>query len=98
MSHMVTDAVKEAFMEVDEEAPGGGQGWRMFNEMVSDDTTSAASAAMRFDGVSQNQTEMSWDAYDGSGFYGVDPIQDAAMQMDSRGMVDGSQWNFGEYR
>ncbi|OWY49006.1 hypothetical protein AALT_g9417 [Alternaria alternata] len=98
MSHMVTDAVKEAFMEVDEEAPGGWQGWRMFNEMVSDDTTSAASAAMRFDGVSQNQTEMSWDAYDGSGFYGVDPIQDAAMQMDTRGMVDGSQWNFGEYR
>ncbi|CAN9461325.1 unnamed protein product [Alternaria alternata] len=98
MSHMVTDAVKEAFMEVDEEAPGGWQGWRMFNEMVSDDTTSAASAAMRFDGVSQNQTEMSWDAYDGPGFYGVDPIQDAAMQMDSRNMVDGSQWNFGEYR
>ncbi|KAJ0380209.1 hypothetical protein COL26b_001321 [Colletotrichum chrysophilum] len=29
--------VKEAFMEVDEEAPGGWQGWRMFNEMVHDD-------------------------------------------------------------
>ncbi|KAI4675923.1 uncharacterized protein J4E84_009899 [Alternaria hordeiaustralica] len=95
MSHMVTDAVKEAFMEVDEEAPGGWQGWRMWNEMVSDDT---ASAAMRFDGFGQGQTEMSWNAYEGSGLYGVDPIQDAAMSMDNRGMMDGSQWNFGEYR
>jgi hypothetical protein len=95
MSHMVTDAVKEAFMEVDEEAPGGWQGWRMWNEMVSDDT---ASAAMRFDGLGQGQTEMSWNAYEGSAFYGVDPIQDAAMQMDNRGMMDSSQWNFGEYR
>ena len=95
MSHMVTDAVKEAFMEVDEEAPGGWQGWRMWNEMVSDD---AASAAMRFDGLGQGQSEMSWNAYEGSGLYGVDPIQDAAMSMDNRGMMDGSQWNFGEYR
>jgi hypothetical protein len=92
---MVTDAVKEAFMEVDEEAPGGWQGWRMWNEMVSDDT---ASAAMRFDSLGQGQTEMSWNAYEGSAFYGVDPIQDAAMQMDNRGMMDSSQWNFGEYR
>ncbi|KAI4641762.1 hypothetical protein J4E93_007860 [Alternaria ventricosa] len=95
MSHMVTDAVKEAFMEVDEEAPGGWQGWRMWNEMVSDD---AASVAMRFDGFGQGQSEMSWNAYEGSGLYGVDPIQDAAMSMDNRGMMDGSQWNFGEYR
>ncbi|EFQ27350.1 fungal specific transcription factor domain-containing protein [Colletotrichum graminicola M1.001] len=33
----ISDAVKEAFMEVDEEAPGGWQGWRMFNEMVQSD-------------------------------------------------------------
>ncbi|KAF4854413.1 Positive regulator of purine utilization [Colletotrichum siamense] len=39
MSHAISDAVKEAFMEVDEEAPGGWQGWRMFNEMVHDDST-----------------------------------------------------------
>lgn len=38
MSHAISDAVKEAFMEVDEEAPGGWQGWRMFNEMVHDDS------------------------------------------------------------
>jgi hypothetical protein len=36
MSYLVSDAVKEAFMEVDEEAPGGWQGWRMWNEMVQD--------------------------------------------------------------
>jgi hypothetical protein len=36
MSKLVSDAVKEAFMEVDEEAPGGWQGWRMGNEMLGD--------------------------------------------------------------
>ncbi|KAF2730612.1 hypothetical protein EJ04DRAFT_500127 [Polyplosphaeria fusca] len=30
-------AVKEVFMEVDEDVPGGWQGWRMFNEMVQSD-------------------------------------------------------------
>ncbi|KXH29083.1 fungal specific transcription factor domain-containing protein [Colletotrichum simmondsii] len=37
VAHAISDAVKEAFMEVDEEAPGGWQGWRMFNEMVQPD-------------------------------------------------------------
>lgn len=37
VGHAISDAVKEAFMEVDEEAPGGWQGWRMFNEMVQPD-------------------------------------------------------------
>ncbi|KAF1941849.1 hypothetical protein EJ02DRAFT_376988 [Clathrospora elynae] len=97
MSHMVTDAVKEAFMEVDEEAPGGWQGWRMWNEMVRDETTPVPGPAFRFDGIGSAQTEMSWSAYEGPGFYGVDPIQNAAMQMD-RGMMDGNQWNFGGYR
>ncbi|KAL0939934.1 fungal specific transcription factor domain-containing protein [Colletotrichum truncatum] len=39
ISNTISDAVKEAFMEVDEEAPGGWQGWRMFNEMVQNDFT-----------------------------------------------------------
>ncbi|KAJ4252735.1 hypothetical protein NW762_010641 [Fusarium torreyae] len=34
---LVSDAVKEAFMEVDEEAPGGWQGWHMWNEMLGED-------------------------------------------------------------
>jgi len=98
LSHMVTDAVKEAFMEVDEEAPGGWQGWRMWNEMVRDDSTPMPGSTMRFDGVAQGQAQMSWSAYEGSAFYGVDPIQDAAMQMDNSGMMDSGQWNFGIYR
>ncbi|KAK1724888.1 hypothetical protein CaCOL14_001875 [Colletotrichum acutatum] len=40
VAHAISDAVKEAFMEVDEEAPGGWQGWRMFNEMVHPDHSS----------------------------------------------------------
>lgn len=83
MSHMVSDAVKEAFMEVDEEAPGGWQGWRMWNEMVRDDDAA----------LYQGQTDMGWDAGDGTGFYGVDPVQDAAMQLD-HGVMDGSHWDF----
>ncbi|KAL1608470.1 hypothetical protein SLS60_003412 [Paraconiothyrium brasiliense] len=30
-------AVKDVFMEVDEDVPGGGQGWRLFTEMVQSD-------------------------------------------------------------
>jgi len=30
-------AVKDVFMEVDEDAPGGWQGWRVFTEMVQSD-------------------------------------------------------------
>jgi hypothetical protein len=30
-------AVKDVFMEVDEDVPGGWQGWRVFNEMVQTD-------------------------------------------------------------
>lgn len=86
LSHMVTDAVKEAFMEVDEEAPGGWQGWRMWNEMVRDEE------------AQMQNVEVSWTAEEGPGFYGVDPIQDAAMQTDGEGMVDMNQWSFGGYR
>jgi hypothetical protein len=98
MSHMVTDAVKEAFMEVDEEAPGGWQGWRMWNEMVREDVASEPSSTSRYDGAGIGQQEMSWNAYEGSGLYSIDPIQDAAMQMGGRGTMAESQWNFGGYR
>lgn len=36
MSEMISEAVGEAFMEVDEEAAGGWQGWRMWTEMLGD--------------------------------------------------------------
>ncbi|KAF5851551.1 hypothetical protein GGP41_004376 [Bipolaris sorokiniana] len=98
LSHMVTDAVKEAFMEVDEEAPGGWQGWRMWNEMVRDEETHMQNVEVRGDGMGRGMAEMSWTAAEGPGFYGVDPIQDAAMQTDGEGMVDINQWSFGGYR
>ncbi|EAT89340.1 hypothetical protein SNOG_02609 [Parastagonospora nodorum SN15] len=84
MSHMVTDAVKDAFMEVDEEAPGGWQGWRMWNDMVRDDNTPVPSHGIRFDSMNNSQHEMSWSAYENAGMYGVDPIQDAAIHMESQ--------------
>jgi len=95
MGHMVSDAVKEAFMEVDGEAPGGWQGWRMWNEMVHDDATLAKSRA---DG-GFGYAEMSWDGLDGMDTYGVDPVQDAAMQTASYAMMDHqSQWELPSFR
>ncbi|KAF4343817.1 positive regulator of purine utilization [Fusarium beomiforme] len=41
MRDLVSDAVKEAFMEVDEEAPGGWHGWHMWNEMLGEDPGTA---------------------------------------------------------
>jgi hypothetical protein len=98
MSHMVTDAVKEAFMEVDEEAPGGWQGWRMWNDMVRDEVASVPDPTMRAGAIHDSQTDMTWSSYDGSAQYGIDPIQDAAMHMGLNGTMDESQWSFGGYR
>jgi hypothetical protein len=95
MSHMVTDAVKEAFMEVDEEAPGGWQGWRMWNEMVRDENTPASSSAFRCEGM---VPDMSWSAHEGSGVYGLDPIQNAAMQMDNGAAMENCEWSFTGFR
>ncbi|KAF4448987.1 hypothetical protein F53441_7637 [Fusarium austroafricanum] len=41
MRDLVSDAVKEAFMEVDEEAPGGWHGWNTWNEMLGEDPCTA---------------------------------------------------------
>lgn len=80
-SELVSDAVKEAFMEVDEEAPGGWQGWRMWNEMLGD--APAAPEATQpdrerrneFDGGSGSTT---YHGHDGWGF--VDPLQKSCAQ------------------
>jgi hypothetical protein len=100
MSHMVTDAVKEAFMEVDEEAPGGWQGWRMWNEMVRDEVNHVPGPTLRYDGVNYGQHEhsMNWSTCEGQGLYGVDPIQDAAMHWDSRTPMDERHRAFGGYQ
>ncbi|KAL5121000.1 hypothetical protein ACEQ8H_001188 [Pleosporales sp. CAS-2024a] len=93
MSDMVTDAVKEAFIEVDEEAPGGWQGWRMWNDMVRDESGEIPDPARRYHGTSTVQHDMSWNTYPSSGMCGVDPFQDAAMQVGVQGMVGTDQWN-----
>lgn len=93
MSHMVSDAVKEAFMEVDGEAPGGWQGWRMWNEMVSDDATLVPDPASRVRGGGFGNLDMNWDGYEGLAMYGVDPVQDAAMQMGNYTTMGEGQWD-----
>lgn len=98
MSHLLTDAVKEAFMEVDEEAPGGWQGWRMWNEMMRNDDTHASQSAFRYDGVVQEPFETCWNPYDEFGGYGIDPIEDAATQEGNSVMVDQCQWDFAGYK
>lgn len=93
MGDMVSDAVKEAFMEVDGEAPGGWQGWRMWNEMVQDDATLLPDPASRMRGGGFGNLEMSWDGYEGMAMYGVDPVQDAAMQIGNYTSMGDGQWN-----
>lgn len=74
MSKLVSDAVKEAFMEVDEEAPGGWQGWRMWNEMLGDPLNASE--------ISQSNQERAEEYENGSIGYGgneswdyIDPLQ-----------------------
>jgi hypothetical protein len=98
MSHLVTDAVKEAFMEVDEEAPGGWQGWRMWNDMVRDEVAPTPGPAVRHDGTNDEQHFTTWGACESSGTYGIDPIQDAAIHMANQAAMDMSHWNFGTLR
>jgi len=98
MGHMVSDAVKEAFMEVDEEAPGGWQGWRMWNEMVRDDATLVPDPASRVRGTGFGNTEMSWEGYENLGMYDIDPVQDAAMQIGNYTMMGEGQWDINGLR
>ena len=93
MGDMVSDAVKEAFMEVDGEAPGGWQGWRMWNEMVQDDATLVPDPASRMRGSGFGNLDMSWDGYEGMAMYGVDPVQDAAMQIGNYTSMGEGQWD-----
>jgi hypothetical protein len=95
VSGMVSDAVRDAFMEVDEEAPGGWQGWRMWNEMVSEDTNDTSASASRNNGTFSGYDDFGWHAYGDTTFGGLDPVQGASMEM------AGSQWDmrpFGQLR
>lgn len=82
MSEMVSDAVKEAFMEVDEEAPGGWQGWRMWNEMLLGDDPSA------------QQPSAAWDlGLEGQREYNADPLQGSSDAQDFS--MQSNEWDFG---
>lgn len=37
--------------------------------------------------------EMSWDGYEGMAMYGVDPVQDAAMQIGNYTSMGNGQWD-----
>lgn len=81
MSDMVSDAVKEAFMEVDEEAPGGWQGWRMWNEMLLGD-----------DGTQQQGSGWGF-GLDGERNYVTDPFQGVNESHDFS--IETGEWDFG---
>lgn len=98
MGNTMPEAVKEAFMEVDGEAPGGWQGWRMWNDMMKDDTTLVPDPATRSTANPQRSDDLTWHAYADTGFYGVDPVQNAAMQTSNYMMMDESQWDMGNFR
>lgn len=89
---MISAAIREAFMEVDEEAPGGWQGWRMWNEMVTDDTSHMADAGVGIGGPGQTYAETSWEGYEN--MYDVDPVQDAVMQTGSHGAPSDGRWYY----
>lgn len=97
MSDLVTDAVKEAFMEVDEEAPGGWQGWRMWNEMVTNDDLSTARPC-GFEGISDGLLDQNWNSYPSSAVYGTDPVQDAAVNSINDITPDQDHWLISGFR
>jgi len=97
MSDLVTDAVKEAFMEVDEEAPGGWQGWRMWNDMVAHDNI-PASRPSDAGGMNHESFEDIWCSQLGSTIYDIDPVQDATMHMGNEVMSNQNHWSFPMYR
>ncbi|GIZ45114.1 hypothetical protein CKM354_000829700 [Cercospora kikuchii] len=93
MSHMLSDAVKDAFMEVDEEAPGGWQGWRIWNEMVNDHAAPAPDQ-MCIPGQSDHGADpTSWNEYSDMHTFNVDPLQDSAMRLCGHTVSHMPQWN-----
>lgn len=98
LSHLVTDAVKEAFMEVDEEAPGGWQGWRMWNEMVTEEGAFTSRQACGPDTISHDVSNTDWNPQSGSAVYGTDPVQEAAVQMGNFAAMHHDQWGLSGYR
>ena len=96
MSQLVTEAVKDAFIAVEEEAPG--QGWRMmWNEMVTSNETPTLRPS-DLDISSNGLFDANWLASQGSAMYAIDPFQDTAMQSGNGAMLNQDQWNLSGYR
>ncbi|OHF04186.1 fungal specific transcription factor domain-containing protein [Colletotrichum orchidophilum] len=88
VAHAISNAVKEAFMEVDEEAPGGWHSWRMFNEMVQPDLNSR-SGQDQVNHDEAGQAGGKWDSLELElGF-----TEELTQGVD-RGMME-SDWDFG---
>lgn len=79
-------------MEVDEEAPGGWQGWRMWNEMVIDDMSHVANPDVETRFPGQTHAESSWEGYEN--MYDVDPVQDAVMQTGNYAAISDGRWYY----
>lgn len=96
MAQMMSDAVKEAFMEVDEEAPGGWQGWRMWNEMAGNAVPAQPDQEQtsRFGDSEDFASARDWSMPAEMGAFGIDPMQDP----DSTFGTQSTQWNFNVFR
>ncbi|KAF2815270.1 uncharacterized protein BDZ99DRAFT_485662 [Mytilinidion resinicola] len=97
----ILGAVKEVFMEVDEEVPGGWQGWKMFNEMIQShapttaipqETPSANGDVFSALGETITEENADWDG--SNGLYDADSMT-GFMQMDSSAFPNGNGWDHG---
>lgn len=79
-------------MEVDEEAPGGWQGWRMWEEMVGDNASGLHEPFLSSRSHGQSYGGTSWECYDDT--YNLDPIQDAVMQTGIYDAMDDGSWDY----
>ncbi|KZL64055.1 fungal specific transcription factor domain-containing protein [Colletotrichum incanum] len=87
VGNAISDAVKEAFMEVDDEAPGGWQGWRMFNEMVQSDLTPGQ--ALGVERPEPRSQTGNWDAF------AQDPASTQNLNQGGGSDMMDSDWDFG---
>ncbi|KAI9155115.1 transcriptional regulatory protein [Paramyrothecium foliicola] len=90
MRNLMSDAVRDAFMEVDEEVPGGWQGWRMWNEMLGEENPSQSSTV--FNATSSDELSSGWLGSHNK----AETLPDVAMvQTDQYTAADASEWDFG---
>ena len=93
MRNLMSDAVKEAFMEVDEEAPGGWQGWRMWNEMLGEAASSATPQAMSATNEAARFPQN--EDWSGANIEGQMLSDMGMMQNDQYSTLDANGWDFG---